>query len=71
MRTFTCKAPEGETAKAYKVWNGNGYSYLAKSQMYNVSISGDTMTFCTSDWFAGIHKDWLIEVNNTSNTQNV
>ena len=69
--TFKCKAPEGETPKAYKVRNDKGtISYLAKSQMSNVSISGDVMTFTSTDWFHGVHP-WLVKVNNTSDTQNV
>ena len=65
MITVKCKAPEGDTGKAYKVWNGKSYSYLAKSQMHDVTISGDVMTFTTSEWFRTVHP-WLI-INETSN----
>ena len=55
---FQCKAPEAETEKAYKVFNGKSFSYLAKSQMSNVSISGGIMTFTSSEWFGNLHP-WL------------
>lgn len=71
MKKFICRAPEGDTGKAYKVWNGKSYSYLAKSQMHDVTISGDVMTFYTSDWYAGFHKDWLRLADNTSSTLDV
>lgn len=58
---FECKAPAGETPKAYKVWNGRSFSYLAKSHMENVTITGDTMTFFSDSWFQGIHT-WLTVV---------
>lgn len=55
---ITCPAPDDETPKAYKVWNGKSYSYLAKSQMKNVRIAHGTMTFFADEWFVGIHP-WL------------
>ena len=66
MITVKCKAPEGDTGKAYKVWNGKSYSYLAKSQMQDVTISGDVMTFTTSEWFRNKIHPWLV-ITETSN----
>ena len=60
---------EAETEKAYKVFNGKSFSYLAKSQMSDVSITPDDVMFFTSSaWFGKLHP-WLI--NESSNTQNV
>lgn len=61
-----CKAPEGDTGKSYKVWNGRSYSYLAKSQMNDVTIAGDVMTFTTSTWFREKIHPWL-EITETVN----
>jgi hypothetical protein len=68
---FKCKAPEGQTEKAYKVWNGKSYSWLAKSMMWDIDITGDTMTFSTTPRYADIHKAWLQRVDNTSSTLDV
>ena len=66
---YQCLAPEAETEKAYKVFNGKSFSYLAKSQMSNVSITpDDVMTFTASAWFGKLHP-WLF--NKSSNTSEV
>lgn len=66
---YQCPAPEAETEKAYKVFNGKSFSYLAKSQMSNVSITpDDVMTFTASAWFGKLHP-WLF--NKSSNTSEV
>lgn len=67
---YKCPAPEAETEKAYKVFNGKSFSYLAKSQMSNVSITpGDVMTFTSSAWFGRLHP-WLFN-NGTSDMSEV
>ena len=66
---YKCAAPVAETEKAYKVFNGNSFSYLAKSQMSNVSITpDDVMTFTSSAWFGKLHP-WLF--NKSSNASEV
>ena len=62
MINVKCNAPEAETEKAYKVWNGKVYCWLAKSQMKNVTITWESMTFTTSEWFAGLHP-WLVRTD--------
>ena len=58
---FSCTAPEAETEKAYKVFNGKVYCYLAKSQMEDVDIAGGVMTFTSSEWFGNLHP-WLTKI---------
>ena len=65
MINYKCPAPEAETEKAYKVWNGKSYSWLAKSMMLNVSISSDAMTFNSSKWFGKLHP-WLVRTESTN-----
>lgn len=67
---YKCAAPEAETEKAYKVFNGKSFSYLAKSQMSDVSITpDDVMTFTSSAWFGRLHP-WLT-TDGTSETPEV
>ena len=67
---YKCPAPEAETEKAYKVFNGKSFSYLAKSQMFDVSITpDDVMIFTSSAWFGRLHP-WLTTVE-TSDTSEV
>jgi len=44
--------------KSYKVWNGTSDSYLSKSQMNDVVISEDKITFYCSKWFSELHP-WM------------
>ena len=66
---YKCAAPEAETEKAYKVFNGKNFSYLAKSQMSDVSITpDDVMTFTSSAWFGRLHP-WLTNVENSDTSE--
>jgi len=56
-----CDNPKGETERAYKVWNGKSFSYLAKSQMKDVNIVDDIMYFKASAWFLKIHP-WIQKI---------
>ncbi len=59
---YTCVAPKEEREKCYVVWNGKSDSYLAKSQMQNVTVSAGSMTFTTTEWYASKHP-WLIQID--------
>lgn len=59
---YSCPAPKEEREKCYVVWNGKVDCYIAKSQLQNVSISADSMTFTTSEWFAGKHP-WFTQID--------